>query len=200
MRPFLNIVLIVFYMPVLASGQTVKTKNYKVVWGNYVFLTQTTFETDTLNNIPPREYLYFFKNERQVIKISRRIDTIAVFDISDPSLKRIEIDTVDQIKVNKIVDTISKAQLKEMINSEIKIYRGGDKLKFDEAHLETLQASGKTSYTIDLQRTKIIDSKHALESASGLDQGGYLILQTLWFYDLKKDRHEIECNIAWFIK
>jgi hypothetical protein len=102
--------------------------------------------------------------------------------------------------VNKIVDTITKLQLNDIINSEIQIYDGHVKLKFDEAQFETIQPNGKTSFTIDLQSTKIKDGKHAFESLSSLKQDGYLIFHTLWFYDRKQNRHKIECNIAWMIK
>lgn len=99
-----------------------------------------------------------------------------------------------------MVDTISKAELTDIINSEIKIYDRKIKFKFDEAQFETIQPNGKTSFTIDLQRPKISEGKHAYESLSSLKTGGYLILRTIWFYDSKGNRHEIECNVAWMIK
>jgi len=181
-------------------GQQDKTKSYKLVLANYVFTTETSFETDTVNDNSPREYSYLFKNDRQIIKILSRIDTTRFYSASDPNSERIEIDTIDQFEVNKIVDTISKSHLSKIIDSELQIYDGSDKLKFDEAHLETIQPNGKTSYTIDLQRTKIKNGKHAFEKVSALDKGGYLILHTIWFHDLKGNRHEIECNIAWRIE
>lgn len=181
-------------------GQQATTKSYKLIFDKYVFTTETTFEADTVNGNAPREYSYFFKNDRQIIKIPRRIDRTQRFNASDPNSVRIVIDTVDQIEVNKIVDTISKSHLNEMIDSELKIYYGFERLKFDEAHLETIQANGKSSYTIDLQKTKIKEGRHAFEKISNLDKGGHLILHTIWFYDSKGDRQGIECNIAWRIE
>ena len=190
----------VFLTSIQTVGQQDKTKSYKLVLANYVFTTETSFETDTVNDNSPREYSYLFKNDRQIIKILSRIDTTRFYSASDPNSERIEIDTIDQFEVNKIVDTISKSHLSKIIDSELQIYDGSDKLKFDEAHLETIQPNGKTSYTIDLQRTKIKNGKHAFEKVSALDKGGYLILHTIWFHDLKGNRHEIECNIAWRIE
>jgi len=190
----------VFLTSIQTVGQQDKTKSYKLVLANYVFTTETSFETDTVNDNSPREYSYLFKNDRQIIKIPSRIDTTRFYSASDPNSERIEIDTIDQFEVNKIVDTISKSHLSKIIDSELQIYDGSDKLKFDEAHLETIQPNGKTSYTIDLQRTKIKNGKHAFEKVSALDKGGYLILHTIWFHDLKGNRHEIECNIAWRIE
>jgi hypothetical protein len=200
MRPLLIIVSLLILALIHTHGQQAETKSYKFVLDSYVFPTETSFETDTVNDNEPREYSYLFKNERQIIKIPRRIDRAVVADVSNPDSRRIEIDTVDQIEVNKVVDTISKYQLNKIINSEIKIYNGSDKLRFEEAHFETIQANGKTSYTIDLQRTAIRQGKHAFESVSKLEKGGYLILHTIWFYDLQNNRHEIECNVAWLIK
>ena len=200
MRAFLTILDILLLIPILTLEQQAKAKNYKLILGDYVFTTETTFESDSLNSSSLREYSYLFKNDRQIIKIPRRIDTIAVYSVSDISSKRIRIDTVDQIQVNKIVDTINKTQLNKIIDSEFKIYSGADKLKFDEAHLETIQANGASSFTIDLQMTKVRDGKHAFQKVSALSKGGYLILHTIWFIDLGKSRHEIECNIAWFIE
>jgi hypothetical protein len=200
MRTFPIIVSLLFLTLIQTLGQQANTKSYKLVLDSYVFTTETTFETDTVNDNEPREYSYLFKNERQIIKIPRRIDSTVVSDVSNPSSRRIEIDTVDQIEVNRVVDTISKYQLDKIMNSEIQIYNGSHKLKFEEAHLEAVKANGKTSYTIDLQRTVIRQGKHAFESVSKLEKGGFLILRTIWFYDLQNNRREIECNVAWFIK
>jgi hypothetical protein len=200
MRNIPIILSILFLTSIQTLGQQAKTQSYKLVLGDYVFTTETSFETDTVNGNSAREYSYLFKNDRQIIKIPRRIDRVRVYNDSDPDSGRIKIDTVDQFEVNKIVDTISKVQLSKIIDSEFQIYIGSDQVKFEEAHLETIQANGKTSYTIDLQRRKIKDGKHAFEKVAALDRGGYLILHTIWFYDLKGNRHEIECNIAWRIE
>ncbi len=179
------------------NGQ-VKPKGYKLIFGIDTFKTATVVKKDPLDKKSLREYSFLFKNERQVIKIPRRIDRITTINRS--SKRGVRIDTVDQIIVTKVVDTISKSQLDEIINSEIQIYSGTIKLMFDEAQFEAIQSNGKSSYTIDLQKTKIKDGSHAFQKISGLDKGGYLILDTIWFYDLKDIRHEIECNIAWLIK
>jgi len=200
MRTLPFILFLLFLASIQTLGQQGKAKSYQLVLANYVFMTETSFETDTVNDNSPREYSYLFKNDRQVVKIPRRIDRTRVYNASDPNSGRIEIDTVDHFEVNKIVDTISKSHLNKIIDSELQIYIGSDKLKFDEAHLETIQANGKTSYTIDLQKTKIKDGKHAFEKVSALNKGGYLILHTIWFHDLKGNKHEIECNIAWRIE
>ena len=194
MRTFVTIISLIFFTTGQSLGQLAKPKSYKLVLGDYTFMTETSFESDTLNDNSLREYSYLFKNDRQIIKIPRRIDTVAVYSVSDVNYERIEIDTVDGITVNKIVDTISKTQLDKLIKSELQIYAGKNKLKFDEAHLETIQQNGKTSFTIDLQEKKIKDGKHAFKKVSTLEKGGYLLLQTVWFYDLKGGRHEIECN------
>ena len=177
-----------------------KTRGYQIVFGKDTFQTATTIGKNSFDKSSLREYSYLFKGQSQIIAIPRRIDTIHVRNISYPSRSRIRIDTVDQIQVNKIIDTISKATLTDIINSEIEIYDRNVKLKFDEAQFETIQPSGKTSFTIDLQKTRIRDGKHAFESLSALKEGGYLIFRTLWFYDNKQNRHEIECNIAWKIE
>jgi len=183
----------------ITFGQT-KTGGYHIVFGKDTFQTATTIAKDPFDKSSLREYSYLFKGQSQIIKIPRRIDTIRVRNISYPSGSKIRIDTVDEIKVNKIVDTISKSELTNIINSEIEIYKGKVKLKFDEAQFETIQPNGKTSFTIDLQKTKIKDGKHAFESLSSLKEGGYFIFRTLWFYDKKQNRHEVECNIAWMIE
>jgi len=187
MRSFLTILYFLFLVCLSATGQT-KAKSYRLVFGSYTFQTETIIARDPVDKESTREYSYLFKNERHVIKIPRRIDTISVYSISDPTKGRIEIDTVDRIVVNKVVDTISKSQLDKIINSEIQIYSGSDKLKFDEAQFETIQANGKSSYTIDLQKTKIKDGTHAFEKVSSLGKDGYLILYTVWFYDLKNNK------------
>ena len=182
-------------------GQT-KTRGYQLVFGKDTFQTATTIAKESFDKSSFREYSYLFKNKSQIITIPRRIDTIRVRvrNISNPPHIQIRIDTVDQIKVNKIVDTISKNELTDIINSEIKIYDRKVKLKFDEAQFETIQPSGKTSFTIDLQTPKLIEGKHIFESLSSLKEGGHFILRTVWFYDSKQNRHEIECNIAWKIE
>ena len=183
----------------IAVGQP-KTNGYQIVFGRDTFQTSTTIEKNEFDNNSLREYSYLFKNQSQIILIPRRIDRIWVRNITDPSKSRLKIDTVDQIVVNKVLDTISKAELNYIIKSEIKIYDRKHKLKFDEAQFETIQPNGKTSFTIDLQRPRINEGKHANESLSSLKTGGHLILSTIWFYDLKGDRHEIECNIAWMLE
>jgi len=182
-----------------AIGQT-DTKTYNLIIGSYIFKTSTIVKRDPVDKRDLREYSDLYKNEHQTIKIPSRIDRILRYNPSDPSSRKIEIDTVDHIDVRKIVDTITLFQLNDIINSEIQIYRGTSKLTFDEAHLETIQASGSTSYTIDLQKTRIREGKHAFESVSALKEGGLLILHTVWFYDSKNHRQEIECSIAWAIK
>lgn len=184
-------------MPSFALVGQSKAKSYHLFIGRYIFETTTLIDRDPVDPKLTREYSYLFKDERYTVKIPRRIDTITVYGTSH---KKIRIDTVEQIQIHKVVDTINRTQLNELINSEIRIYSGSNKLKFDEAQFETIQPSGKTSYTIDLQRTKIKDGKQAFECVSKLDEGWYLILHTLWFYDSKKNRQEIECDIAWLIK
>lgn len=197
----LSTILIIFFLTsvTITVGQT-KTKGYQIVFGKDTFQTSTTIEKNEFDNNSLREYSYLFKNQSQIILIPRRIDKIWVRDITNPSESKLKIDTVDQIVVNKVVDTISKAELNYIIKSEIKIYDRKLKLKFDEAQFETIQPNGKISFTIDLQRPRINEGKHATESISALETGGYLILGTIWFYDLKGDRHEIECNIAWMLE
>lgn len=200
MRSLNVTILILLFSPILVSGQRGKLEGYKLVLGKYVFKTETKIETEVLNGNVPREYSYLFKNEKQIIKIPKRVDKVSVSDISDPTIQSVLFDTVEQFQVHKIVDTISIVELKEIINSEIKLYSGDGNLKFDEAHLETIQPTGKTSYTIDLQKPMIKDGSHAFKETSALGRGGYLILRTIWFYDIRNHRQEIECNIAWFIE
>ncbi len=182
----------------MTTGQT-KTKSYQLVFGIDTFKTTTFTKSDPFNNKYLREYSYLFKNGRQIIKIPKRIDTAYVPDIYFPTKGRIQIDTVDHIVVNKIVDTIGRPQLDKIINSEIQIYSGINKLKFDEAQFETILSTGKSSYTIDLQKARVREGTHAFKEISLLDKGGYLILKTVWFYDLQNRRQEIECNVAWRI-
>lgn len=201
MRPLIITISILFLSLFSVSAQILKLEGYKLLLSKYSFATETTHEIDTLNDNSFREYSYLFKNERQIIKIPRRIDKAVVYSQTSPvSQRRIRIDTVEQIEVHKIVDTINFFQLNELINSEIKIFGGPNKLKFDEAHFETIQANGKSSYTIDLQKPRIREGKHAFQKVSTLDSGGYLILHTIWFHNLKGERQEIECDIAWYLK
>jgi hypothetical protein len=199
----LSFILIILFLAsqIKVAGQT-KTRGYQLVLGKDTFQTETTIAKDPFDKKSFREYSYLFKNQSQIIKIPRRIDRISVRSRtnSQPSHNKIRIDTVDQIKVNKIIDTISKSELTNIINSEIKIYNRKINLKFDEAQFETIQPNGKSSYTIDLQNPKISEGEHAFESLTALKEGGYFILHTVWFYDGKENRHEIECNIAWLIK
>jgi hypothetical protein len=200
MRPISVISNSLFFISTIGWGQQPVTKNYRLVLSNYVFTTETSFERDTLNGNSSREYSCLFKDSHQIINIPRRIDTIAVYSISDPDYRRIRIDTVERLDVNKIVDTISKSQLNQIINSEIQVYRGSDKLKFNEAQFEAIKPDGRTSYTIGLQKANIKEGKIAFKAISDLEEGGFLILYAIWFYDLENNRHEIECNIAWMIK
>jgi hypothetical protein len=197
--PSTILIILLFSSLTPLFGQT-KTRGYQLFLGKDTFQTATIISKDPFDKGSLREYSYLFKNQSQIITIPIRIDTISVRNISNPSRSRIRIDTVDKIKIKKIVDTISKVELNDIINSEIKIYDRKVKLKFDEAQFETIQPNGKTSFTIDLQRPKINEGKHAYESLSALQQGGHLILRTIWFYDSKGNRHEIECNIAWMIE
>ena len=199
MRHPFTILYFLFLVCLSAAGQT-QTKSYRLVFGNDTFTTKTLIASDPVTKKQTREHSSLFENERQVIKIPRRIDTIMRYDIIDPTKGKMEIDTIDYIVVNKLVDTISKYELDEMINSEIQIYNGTDKLKFDEAQFETIKANGKSSYTIDLQKARVKDENNAFQEISSLDKGGYLILQTVWFHDLKNSRREIECYIGWLIK
>jgi hypothetical protein len=182
----------------MAAGQP-KTKSYQLVFGIDTFQTTTFTKTDPFNNKSLREYSYLFKDGRPIIKIPRRIDTLYVCDMNFPTKGRTIIDTVDQIVVNKIIDTITRSQLNKMINAEIQIYRGRNKLKFDEVHFEAIQPNGKSSYTIGLQKIRISEGTYAFKEISSLDKGGYLILKTVWFHDLQNRRQEIECNVAWRI-
>ena len=200
MRTLLTILTFLFYSSLTFTFGQSKTRGYQLVVGKDTFQTATIIAKNTFDNNSLREYSYLFKGQSQIIKIPRRIDTVWVRNITRPSRSRIRIDTVDQIVVNRIVDTISKSELNNIINSEIEIYKGKVKLKFDEAQFETIQPNGKTSFTIDLQRTKIKDGEHAFKSLSNLKEGGYFIFRTLWFYDKKRNRHEIECNIAWLLE
>ena len=198
MRNLPTILTILFLLSMTkVVGQT-KTRGYQLVFGKDTFQTETIIDKESFDKSLSREYSYLFKNQSQTIIIPRRIDTIRVRGRNiSKSYFKIRIDTVDQIKVSKIVDTVSKAELFEIINSEIKIYNRKIKLKFDEAQFETIQPNGKTSFTIDLQKSKISDEKNVYASLSSIKAGGHLILRTIWFYDSKQERHEIECNIAW---
>ena len=196
-NPFSILIFIFLSSLTTVVGQT-KTKGYRLVFGKDTFQTTTTISKDLFYKGSFIEYSFLFKNQSQTIKIPRRIDTIRTINRS--SKRGIRIDTVDQIIVDKMIDTISKAELNGIINSEIKIYDKKIKLKFDEAQFETIQPNGKTSFTIDLQRPKISEGKHAYESLSSLKAGGHLILHAIWFYDSKGNRREIECNIAWMIE
>jgi len=198
MRPFQTIFFCVLLSSLMAAGQT-KTKSYQLVFGIDTFKTTTFAKSDPFNNKSLREYSYLFKDGRQIIKIPRRIDTAFVRNMNFPTKGRTVIDTVDQIVVNKIVDTIDRPELDKIINSEIQIYSGTNKLKFDEAQFETVQSTGKSSYTIDLQKARVREGTHAFKQISSLDKGGYLILKTIWFYDLQNSRQDIECNVAWRI-
>jgi len=196
MRPFQTILFCFLLSSLVSAGQT-KTKSYQLVFGIDTFKTTTFTKSDPFNNKSIREYSYLFKNGRQIIKIPRRIDTAYVRNMNFPTKGRTVIDTVDQIVVNKIVDTIGRRQLDKIINSEIQIYSGRNKLKFDEAQFETIQSTGKSSHTIDLQKARVREGTHAFKEISLLDKGGFLILKTVWFYDLQNRRQEIECNVAW---
>ena len=200
MRTLFTILLFFFLTSLtVVVGQT-KTREYQLVFGKDTFQTMTTTSRDSFDKKTLREDSYLFKNQSQVIKIPRRIDRVRRFSSSYPSGSIVEIDTVDQVEVDKIVDTIGKLQLTYIINSEIQVYDGHTKLKFAEAHFEAIQPDGKTSFTVVLQKTKILDGKHAFESISSIREGGYLIFHTIWFYDKKQHRREIECNIAWMIR
>lgn len=132
MRPFQTILFCFLLSSLMAAGQT-KTKSYRLVFGIDTFKTTTFIKTDPFNKKSIREYSYLFKDGRQIIKIQRRIDTAYVRDMNFPTKGRTVIDTVDQIIVNRIVDTIGRALLDKIINSEIQIYSETCKLKFDEA-------------------------------------------------------------------
>ena len=199
MKPFQILFNIFLLLSFTSWGQS-KVKCYQLVFGIDTFKTTTFTERDPYDKKSLREYSYLFRRGREIIKIPRRIDTVAVYNISsNPTKRKIRIDTVDQVVVSKIVDTINRSTLDTIINREIQIFSGGNKLKFDEAQFEAIQSNGKSSYTIDLQKTRVREGKHAFQKISNLDKGGHLILKTIWFYDLRGNRHEIECNIAWLV-
>jgi hypothetical protein len=198
MPPFQTILFCFLLSSLTTAGQP-KTKSYQLVFGIDTFKTTTFTKSDSYSNKSLREYSYLFKDGRQIIKIPRRIDTTYVRDMNFPTKGRTIIDTVDQIVVNKIIDTINRSQLNKMINAEIQIYSGGNKLKVDEVHFEAIQSTGKSSYTIGLHKSRISEGTYAFKEISSLDKGGYLILKTVWFYDSQNRRQEIECNVAWRI-
>jgi hypothetical protein len=198
-NPFTILIYLILSSSIVAFGQT-KTSGYQLVFGKDTFQTATTISKDPFNKNSKREYSNLYRNQFQIITIPRRIDAITVYDVSDVSASRKVLDTVKHIKVSKIVDTITNAELTDIIKSEIKIFNRSVKLRFDEAHFETIQPSGETSFTIDLQKSRISEGQHANEALSSLKDGGYFILHTIWFYDSKGRRHEIECNIAWMLK
>ena len=105
MRPFQILLSIFLLLSSTLFGQA-KRKSYKLVFSVDTFKTSTFTKPEAFDNKSLREYSYLFKSGRQIIKIPRRIDTIAVYNMSSyPVKRRIEIDTVDQVVVNKIVDT-----------------------------------------------------------------------------------------------
>ena len=81
MQPFQFLISISLLLSLSSWGQT-EAKSYQFVFGIDTFKTTTFTQPDPFEKKSLREYSYLFKGGRQIIKIPRRIDTVAVYNIS----------------------------------------------------------------------------------------------------------------------
>jgi hypothetical protein len=202
-------------------------KPYVLVIGKYKFTTETVIEKNPdlsqgfssqifgglqlqkqqdsikskpvyLNGDSLRTETYLYQNETFRISYPRKIDTIRVRDImSNKSYLR--SDTTDHFDINKLVDTISAADLERLFSTEIEMYNGNKKLKVRRIGLRLIWPNGKQFYT-NYERTHIGDYPKILEVARSLSPNGYVILDSVWFYNLEKEQDQMIGSIGWIVR
>jgi hypothetical protein len=145
-----------------------------------------------------RTWTYLFQYDTFRINYSQRIQKVRVRSIlSDTSY--IRFDTTDHIDINKLVDTINIEELDKLLHSEIKIHNGTKKLKVRRIGIRLVWQDGKQFFT-NYEKKRIVDYPKMLERAKSLSPKGYLIIDSVWFYNLEKEQDEMSGAIGWLIR
>jgi hypothetical protein len=144
-----------------------------------------------------RIYTFLYRNENYRIKFPRRIDSVEVYDILSHQT-HIEIDTSDYFEINRLVGNLAKSDLKKILDTEIQVYMGSNKLKVDRISVTMVWPDGRL-YSNNYEKVKIGDYKYVKKIIQKLPKGSHLVVDCIWFYDLSNERHVIDGAIGWKI-
>jgi hypothetical protein len=228
MRTLFLLTMIVFSSTVVQSQKLkLPEKLYVLVIGKYKFSSETVIEKspdlsqgfasenfgglqlemskDTIKSRPIylngdslRTWTYLFQNDTFRINYPRKIQKLRVRNIlSDTSY--IRYDTTDHLDINKLVDTINLEQLKDLLLSEIQIYNGIKKLKVRRIGIRLVWPDGKQFYT-NYEKKRIADYPQMVERAKSLSPGGYIIIDSVWFYNLEREQDQMTGAIGWLVR
>ena len=151
-----------------------------------------------LNGDSLRTETYLYQFDTFQISYPQKIDTIRARDIIS-SKSYLRFDTSDHFNINKLVDTISVTDLEKLLTTEIEIYNGNKKLKVRRIALRLIWSNGKQFYT-NYERIHIGDYPKILEMAKSLSPNGYIILDSVWFYNLEKEQDQMIGSIGWMVR
>jgi len=202
-------------------------KPYILVIGNYKFISETVIEqspdlsqgfssenfggtqlamesdsTNTELRYPNgdslRLWTYLFQNDTFRIDYPQKIERIRVRNItSDKSY--IRYDTTNHIDINKLAGTIDIAELKKLLNTEIQVFNGINKMKIRTIGVRMIWPDGRQYYT-NYDKNKFNQYPKIVEKAFTLSPGGYFILDRVWYYNLEKEQDGMSGTIGWLIK
>ncbi len=223
------LLLILTFWTVFTQAQKLKLpdKPYVLAIGKYKFVSETVIERspdlsqgflsenfgglqtelpgDTAKQEPVyvngdslRTWTYLFQYDTFRINYPQRIQKVRVRSIlSDTSY--IRYDTTNHIEINKLVDTISIEQLDKLLYSEIQIYNGTKKLKVRRIGIRLVWQDGKQFYT-NYEKKRIADYPKMVERTRSLSPNGYIIIDSVWFYNLENEQDEMSGAIGWIIR
>ncbi len=195
----------IFYS-IVSSAQALSLPRlpYKIIIGKDTFETSSEIERTPQYGWQTiadsfRINTYLFKGEKSEICYPKRIDTSYGIDLFDPYKADTIIDTSDHISLNRMIDTISVRQLKELLSEEIEVYEGDIKLKLNGFGILIISKDGRSfSFNYDQKRMAGNDPL-ILKTMKRLSFPFYLIMRDITFYDNKIFRQTLG-RIGWKIE
>jgi hypothetical protein len=209
MKHALIIIFLLTINVVLAQKLAFPKKPYVIVLGKDSLVTRTIiekapglYENYTLENKAVyanvdslRVWTYLFKDEKYTISFPERMDTVYGIDLSTGG-NLTWIDSTDHIDINKLIDSFSAGKLHRLLNTEVKVFYGTQKLKIRRLRVMLVSSTGKT-FEYDCAGTKIRNCTLTGNDLKTILPNGYLILNRIWFYDEKNKPNGISQKIAW---
>ncbi len=181
---------------------------YSIKFGKYFFevtceyTNQTSYEFDlssSCSNYSEKETTplktILFKNDTFTIQLPETSDTILYLNC-DTAEEMMKIVVRNQIKVNKIVDTVTLVELIDMIEKDIKVYYGNIKLENISFNAMLILDSGTKRI---ISNAFVNNRTNMYEQIKLLSSGGYFIIYGI-FYNYGRQNGLIEGAIGWRIE
>ena len=196
----------------MAGQESLPVSPYLLVVGTDTFVSQTIWDENpsyqkqkegepynAFIHEKRRRWTYLFKEDTVRIDFPQRIDSYVDID-PETGIEIYGIDSSDHFLMNKVIDTLSKESIEQLIKTEIKVYQQHDQLEVKGLSVDILYLDGKTSGTNNT-KSKVEDLYWVPKVLRrDFDKINFFVLDGVWFQDEKGMRRIIDGSIGWKLK